>query len=211
MKLITKLGALGALFFMAVGANATVIQANYTVHTNQGTGLQVNSSDIAANPFQFDLNAGEHKTFKLFDIYTNEGSVNRDDQQPQPISVDFSFLQPASGIATVNGETVGQTVFWGLFQNGHVSWDDPAQFSFGPNNDGLLQIALADADFNKGIGGLWPGNCFGAAIDATISLLSDATPADVPEPNASALFALALMGMGLVAYRRRKARIDYRA
>ncbi len=209
MKLITKLGALSALFSMAIGANATMIQANYTVHTNQGSGLKVNESDIANNPFQLNLNAGESQTFKLFGLYTDETSVNWDDQQPQPIKADFTFLQPASGSTTVNGNTVGQKFgFFGNFQQGHVSWDGPASFKFGPNNDGLLQIALSDADFNKGfLFGTAPGKCWGAAIKATFNLISDATPADVPEPSAAALFALALIGLGFTAYRRRKSRI----
>lgn len=200
-----KLGALAVFLLLAsAAANATMITSTYTVDANSSSpGLVVHTQDHAANPFSYDLNVGQSKTFGLFDIWTNEYSLFQG-AGSQPISVKFGFTSPTSGQGTIDGNTYG--VFTGIlnfFQAGVVHWDSPLNFAFGPNNDGLIQVSLSDAKFNWGLFGLNAGPCYGATVKATLKYLADPSPADVPEPGTFGLFGLALIAIGFAAYRRR--------
>jgi len=206
MNIYSKVSAAFALLFFAVGAYAVPIEATYSVDANNGDGLLIETSDASPNPFIYNLMLGESQTFGLFNIYTNEGSVNGDDQIARDIFVNFGFLQPDSGTTTVSGETEGR--FGGFFtlfaQEGHVSWDGPEIFTYGANSDGQIEVALQDAIFNRGnIFGLNDGENRGATIFATITLLQEATVSDVPEPHMLAMFGLLLVGVGFAAQRRK--------
>ncbi|HET7314191.1 PEP-CTERM sorting domain-containing protein [Salinisphaera sp.] len=206
-----KLGALALLALASVSANATVIESTYSVDANSSDpGLVIQTQDHSANPFSYDLAVGESVTFGLFDIWTNENSLDTgffscgDDCDRLPISVAFGFLAPDVGQGSINGQTYGNfTGFLDLAQEGRVSWDGPLSFGFGPNSDGLLRVSLSDENFNKGYFGLDEGRGSGATVNATLTLVSDASAADVPEPGALGLFGLALAAIGFATYRRR--------
>ncbi|KEZ76355.1 PEP-CTERM sorting domain-containing protein [Salinisphaera hydrothermalis] len=202
-----KLGALAVfLLVVSAAANATMITSSYTVdaHTS-GSGLVVHTQDHAANPFSYDLNVGQSKTFGLFDIWTDQSSLYQGSGS-HPISVQFGFTSPTSGQGTVDGQTYGLfTGFFNFAQEGVVHWDSPLNFTFGPNNDGLIQVSLSDAVFNLGYFGLNSGPCYGATVKATLKYLADPSTADVPEPGTFGLFGLALAAIGFAAYRRRSA------
>jgi hypothetical protein len=158
---------------------------------------------VAPDPFAFDLTAGESKTFHLFDIWTDETYVNGDDERAKPISADFNFILPKSFGGSVTGTTNGyRSGLFGIFQGGELAWDGPADLAFGPKDDGHLTVSLSDATFNDGFLGLFGGPCFGASVDATVTLLHDATA--VPEPSELALFGLGLLLTGALVRRRRR-------
>lgn len=197
MKLNHGISGLFALLLVSASANATIIKANYTVDANAtDPGLVIETLDVAANPFTFDLNPGDSQTFDLFRIWTNESSVNGDDSTPMPIAVNFDFLQPATGQTSVDGTTAGRR-FLGVFQYGELTWNGPADFVYGPLDDGKILLSLSDEIFNFGFLGLGGR---GATVQGTVTLVSEAT---VATPEVFAMFAIALLGLGLVSRRRR--------
>lgn len=180
-------------------ANAALISASYQVNLNNSDpGLVVDSADLEANPFSFDLNEGDSVTFNLFKIWTSEGAVNDDDFAPQPISVDFNFTSPGLMNGSVSGSTFGDTEVFGFFQEGVLSWGSPLQLAFGALGDGLLEVSLFDTEFNEGA--FWGLGNSGAKVKAKIELISEAS--EVPEPSALALLGLGLLGMGMRVRRR---------
>ena len=180
-------------------ANAALISASYQVNLNNSDpGLVVDSADLEANPFSFDLNEGDSVTFNLFKIWTPEGAVNDDDLAPQPISVDFNFTSPGLMSGSVSGSTSGDTEVFGFFQKGALSWGSPLQLAFGALGDGLLEVSLVDTGFNEGA--WWGLGNHGAEVQAKIKLVKEAS--EVPEPSTLALLGLGLFGMGVRARRR---------
>lgn len=201
MKML-QWGALALLVLVSVSANATMISSSYSVTANSSyPGLAIHTQDYSHNPFSYDLNVGQSKTFGLFDIWTNEYSLLQGFTS-EPISVQFGFTSPTSGQGTINGQTYG--TFTGfLNEEGVVHWNNPLNFAFGPNGDGLIQVSLSDETFNQGFLSLYGGPYDGATVKATLKYVSDPSPADVPEPGNFALFGFALGLLGFAAYRRR--------
>jgi hypothetical protein len=187
-------------------ALATPIKATYTVSLNTSDpGLVVDYADVADNPFSFDLAPGQTKSGSLFNIWTDEGSVNGDDEASSPISVNFHFILPGVFDGSVNGTTQGEKLFFGAVQYGKLTWDGDGttELDFGPKGDGHLQIKLDDATFNTGFLGTRSGKKYGATVRGHVTLIADAS---VPEPGVLVVFGLGLLGLGLAVRRRSRGR-----
>src|SRR5262245_540863 len=150
MKLLRAMTiAAGAVFAAVVG-----VASAHAVTFNGSFGVtQLNTTDpglvVAVSPTSgglgFDLpNAGNSTTFGLFDIWTDETSVNADDRVAKPISVNFTFTSPAAS-GNVGGNTLGGSLL-GIFQFGRVVWGAPLLLPFG--DGGQLLITLSDETFN---------------------------------------------------------------
>lgn len=215
MKNLAIVGAMLALFTVSAGAQATQITATYNVYANgSDPGLKIGTANLAPDAFSYDLEAGESKTFDLFEIWADESAVNwndhnwdldfndGDDIAAKPISVEFDLLFPELHAGSVAGTTMGNVDgFLGFSQWGELTWDAPLDFFFGGLGDGHIRIVLSDEAFNEGI--LWGLGDHGAIVEATLTLVQDATVVAVPAPGAFVLFGLGILGM-VVAVRRRQ-------
>lgn len=145
-------------------------------------------------------------TINLFDLYTNEGSVESDDKQPLDIQLTFTFSTPSptSG-GVIDGTTVGQKILFGVYQQGVLTWSNggSTDVNFGTDLSGLLTIGVNGGAFNGGYFGLDKGKRDGLNVAATFDWVRDPTAA-VPEPAA---WSLMIGGFGLAgaALRRRRA------
>jgi hypothetical protein len=210
MRKILFAGAVAAgLTLAAASAQATEFAGTWAL-TELGTsdpGLVVNSTAMSGT---FDIANGvltpssPTTTLDLFDLYTNEGSLESDDtHDPLNIQLTFTFSTPSptSG-GVINGTTVGQKVLLGIFQEGKLTWQDGGvtDVAFGSGLTGLLTVGVNGGTFNKGFLGLDGGPYDGLPVDATFDWVRDA----VPEP---ASWALMIGGFGLAgtALRRRRA------
>lgn len=211
-NVLQRAGCLFVLLLFSAAASATIVKSTYIVSYNKkDPGLVVQVDGIELTPFTHEVTKDNPVTIDLFNIWTDENSLDSSgflnlgcgpDCDSKPIDVLFGFILPEVGESTVHGETHGVKILGGIAENGKLTWNGPAEFSFGPLGDGLLQISLSDETFNRGYwGGLHEGPEYGATVTATITLLSDATA--VPEPSILALFGFGLIGLGFAARRRR--------
>ena len=201
MKLVTKIAAAALLAAAASPAAATTFAGSYDVTLNTADpGLVLATSPISTT-LNFDLTSpGDAASIDLFDLFTNETTVNPDDKSAKPITVDFTFTLPGAGSTDVNGETKGRLILGGLFQDGVVDWTGPSEVDFA---DGAkLGVSLNDATFNTGFFGLKPGEKAGADITATFTLLQ--APSAVPEPATWAVMLTGFGGIGAAMRSRRR-------
>ena len=195
--------AAATLAFSAAPAQAALINfgGTFNVTSNHGTGLIVDTSP-SNGAFSFNLNdtLGSSTTIvPLFRISTPEADVGGDDLIMSPITVTFNFLTPAAGTVPVEGDTYGESTWFGFinWQSGVVQWDNPAPvFTFG--NTGKVSIDLSDTKFDTGLYGLTGKS---AKVNAKFTLTE--LPSAVPEP---ATWAMMITGFGLAgtAIRRRR-------
>ena len=174
-----------------------------TVEANTGSGLQLHwELDANLSSQGATLNDGDSFTFKFFDIWTDETSVDNDDKDPKSITATLNFDVPSFD-AEVIGYTVGVS-FLGIIQLGAIIWEDPApNFTVGGRT---FSVDLSNEIFNLGIFGLNEGEACGATISATVKQLSSTgsipTPfppqTQVPDSGATAmLLGFALLGITL--------------
>lgn len=157
--------------------------------------------------YGFTLDLHESRTFALFDIWTDEGSVNADDLVPRPISVSLAFSPPptAGGDPTLGGVTFGST-FFGFVEWGTVLWGAPVVVE---TSGATYALALSGALFNGGLIDLFPGRGHRATVDLTVTLLSEGSGTvgvlAAPEPSTLALGGIGLAIVALSRLRRRRA------
>jgi hypothetical protein len=206
-------GLLAAAFCLAavLAPSARALPTYYELASGSVTanasepGLVIGTSVNPSLPgTSFTLNDGGSTTFSFFDIWTDEPTINSDDKVSFGISATLNFVDPFTG-ATVNGITVGGSLFKGLSQWGELTWNGPVTVTV--PGDRVFQITLSDETFNYGFGGLNEGMMCGATVEATITQIGSTTPPalerNVPDNGSTVvLLGVAVAGLGLLARKR---------
>jgi hypothetical protein len=203
MRIMLSLAATAAAALMATAASATTYIGTYNVSAYGGSnGLDIETSYDASNPFTKVLNGnGATTTFDLFDIWTNEGSLDSSDLLHKDITVNFHFTSPGNQSGSVTGDTYGLN---GHINEGVVTWDGPLILNFGATS---LKITLSPETFNENeddrhqndelAGGSWKD------ADVQATLVQTVNAAAVPEP---ASWALMIGGFGMAGGMLRRRR-----
>jgi len=203
-----------AAVVLALGMASPAYAVSFTVdeysisHFTETPGnqaLNILVTELMEDDHDFVLNSvGQTHTVDLFQIRTNESTIEADDILQKIISVGFQFSAPAPGFnGTETGLTGGTYIVPGSGALtglciiaggcGYVVWDAPQVLNFGTT--GLLQIQLTDELF------FTPG---GGIVKANFTLLQQDTLVHTPEPGTMALVAT---GLAAAAARlRRRAR-----
>ena len=220
MRKLASLTMAGAMALAAAGlatsANATAFAGSYTTNVYGDTaaedgnaGLKILTQETTPGVgagFAFNLNTlADLANVSLFDIWTDEGSVQGDDLAQKTITVSFDFTAPNP---IQDGSVGGVTgAFTGFFSGGYVVWANGGNQTFNFGNGGQLSVHLNDAVFNESLFGDLNDSNQGysqrAAITGTFSLNS--LSAAVPEP---ATWGMMIMGFGMagaIVRRRRTA------
>ncbi|MDB6147636.1 MAG: hypothetical protein JWO45_1300 [Spartobacteria bacterium] len=209
----TRNGLLAAAFCLAavLAPSAHAVPTYYELASGSVTantsepGLVIGTSVNPSVPgTSFTLNDGGSTTFSFFDIWTDEPTINSDDKVSFGISATLNFVDPFTG-ATVNGITVGGSLFKGLSQWGELTWNGPVTVTV--PGDRVFQITLSDETFNYGFGGLNEGMMCGATVEATITQIGSTVPPALERNVADSgstvvLLGVAVAGLGLLARKR---------
>lgn len=191
--------AVAAALSVSAGiVDAATFKGDYSVSYNEDDpGLVVQVQPDNGNFGPFDLDVGEWHIFHIFDIWTDETWVNKDDRHKQDISVNFNFHTPVAA-GQLDGTTKGKTFFG--FQWGQMNWDNPLTLSFGPGGTGQMKIYIFGEHhnkFNKGFFGLHEGEHYGSKVYAKIKY----TIEPIPLPTTGLMLFAGVLG--LAAARRR--------
>jgi hypothetical protein len=203
---------------LAAGAATSVQATTFTgsygeSHNAADPGLKLLTNNLAPSPFSFNLtNVGDTAHQNLFQLYTNEASLDFDDLAGKPISVTLAFTAPSNFGGTIGGTTDGAFTFslsgfFNLTENnfGTLSWANNGNQVLDFGNGGQLLVHLDDANFNLtrtsfGDSALTPGLAGAATVTADFTLKAAA----VPEPASWALM-IGGFGMAGATLRRRRA------
>lgn len=120
-----------------------------------------------------------------------------------PNNNNFSLELSASALhVPLIGNTFGRKIFYELFQWGKAERNGSEGLDFGPDNDGILNVALSETVFTPGFLGLWGNSYRHGVVDASVTHTANPHSAPVPEPATMILLGTGLAG--LVAIRRKK-------
>jgi hypothetical protein len=208
MRIMLSLAATAAVALMATAANATTYVGTYNINAYGGSnGLEIETSYDANNPFSKTLTGnGASTTFDLFDIWTDEGSLDSSDLQHKDITVNFHFTAPGNQSGSVTGDTYGLN---GQINEGVVTWDGPLTLNFGATS---LKITLSNATFNANQDDRHQNNELNSGYwydaDVKATLVQTVNPvAGVPEPASWALMIGGFGMSGAMLRRRRTAAV----
>lgn len=244
------MGLIG-LALVGLGAPASALALpisgsyDYSYHTNYNTALGIEVDNLNGSgsldntrtsgltdwlfgerTFGFNLAAGQEKSFDMFEIWTNQGSINSltgNDTHEKAFKITFDLGD--LGIHTATGKTFASASSDGRAQ-GNLIWDNDGVFDFGTHNGDILTLSLNDATFNTGTatkclqgnifncrktgpdpldlnGGSW----YSALVRGTFALNQAPVVDPLPQPTpVSEPATLALLGMGAagVAFTRRR-------
>lgn len=202
MKNFVAAAAAIALIGAASAASATTFTGNYNTTYQQTDPGLVLDADTPNGALNLNLSTlGQTTSVNLFNLYTNEASVDLDDIFSKPISVAFTLGDPSAGVGSVSGTTNGAygLTLSGFFQDGNVVWDNNGNTTIDFADGAQLLVHLDDAIFNKGSSSwfnshLNPGTGGEATITAEFTLTKLASA--VPEPMSWALMLMGFGGLG---------------
>ena len=204
MRIMLSIAATAAAALMATAASATTYVGTYNVSAYGGSnGLDIETSYDANNPFTVSLNGnGATTSFDLFDIWTNESSLDSSDLQHKDITVNFHFTAPGNQSGSVTGDTYGLN---GQINQCVVTWHGPQVLNFGATS---LQITLSNETFNANQDERHQNNELNSGFwydaDVRATLKQTVNPvAGVPEPASWALM-IGGFGMSGAMLRRRR-------
>ena len=152
-------------------------------------------------PISFAISQGQHfYTSDLMTLFTTDTSGGNffGSTAINTVKVNFDFTEPSAGSGIVGGKT-SETVFsiFGdiLGSTGAVNWNNPSVITF--SDGALLDVTLGDTFFLSG------GSSNSAVISARFRLAKSPDPVPVPEPGSLALLSTGIVGLALLARKKR--------
>jgi hypothetical protein len=188
-----------ALALTSFTASAIPFRGAYEVDVNSVDPGLVVTATPSSGLLSFDIaDGGQTGWLPLFEIWTNETTVNSDDLAPIDASILFTFTEPVAFGGTSTGETQGVSKFFGLFQYGQLIWDNDGHnaLSF---PGGVLDVYLRDATFGTSLAGL-------SRASATVSAQFRFRSTGVIRVAEPATLTLLGAGLLLLAFARAKRR-----
>ncbi len=107
------------------------------------------------------------------------------------LQVSFNFYKPDTQSSTVTGDGT-EVTFFGAFNGGTLVWDNHGVSDVTFADGSELNIALENENYGNIL-----TNTDHFDVDATVTIEK------VPEPTSVALFGVGLLGLGMIAMRRR--------
>jgi hypothetical protein len=208
MKKTLSIAAAAAAVLLAAGLATSAGATQYVGTFNESvfTGPDSSGLIIETEPnalgLNFTLNGAATKTIDLFDIWTNEPSLDTNDTHAKTITVNFNFSLPNAQTGQVTGQTFGvDGQFFVRDGVGEVTWNGPTTVNFGGTS---LTIQLDNETFNAG--NIFCPSCLNPGLFNSADVLGHFTQTvnpGVPEP---ASWALMITGFGMAGGMLRRRR-----